>query len=92
MITVYIDHALGIIFYYLNLLIKGITRSTIMEVPKLILVILAIFTSQKVNAFHNLSNCSEEFKSILEKAAEVKHQCNIKGFYDCCEVGRPLVQ
>ena len=50
----------------------------------LTIVVLALFA--KVNAFHDNSNCTEEFHMLLEKAAEIKNHCNIRGFYDCCEV------
>ena len=41
-------------------------------------------------AFHNASNCTEEFNTILEKAAEIKSHCNMRGFYDCCEVPQSM--
>ena len=36
----------------------------------LILLILALLA--EVSAFHNTSNCTEEFYMLLEKAAEIK--------------------
>ena len=51
---------------------------------ELALLVLALLAT--VSAFHNASNCTEEFHMILEKAAEIKSHCNIRGFYDCCEV------
>ena len=49
-----------------------------------ILVLLALLA--KGSAFHNASNCTEEFHMILKKATDIKDHCNIRGFYDCCEV------
>ena len=55
------------------------------------LALLMMALLAQVNAFHNRSNCTEEFHTILEKAAEIKkkNHCNIRGFYDCCEVYFP---
>ena len=50
-----------------------------------ILVLLATLFADG-NAFHNASNCTEEFHMILEKAADIKSHCSMRGFYDCCEV------
>ena len=55
------------------------------------LALLMLALLAQGNAFHNRSNCTEEFHTILEKAAEIKkkNHCNIRGFYDCCEVYFP---
>ena len=54
------------------------------------LALLKLALVAKVNAFHNRSNCTKEFRTILEKAAEIKkNHCNIRGFYDCYEVYFP---
>ena len=50
------------------------------------LILLTLALLAKVSAFHNASNCTEEFHTVLEKAAEIKSHCDIRGFYDCCEV------
>ena len=50
----------------------------------MIIVILALIA--QTSALHNISNCTDEFHMILNKAVEIKNHCNIKGFYDCCQV------
>ena len=57
---------------------------------KVILLLLATVFAD-ANAFHNDSNCMEEFYTILEKAAEIKSHCNMRGFYDCCEVTQCII-
>ena len=55
-----------------------------MKMDQMIIVILALIA--QAGAFHNASNCTEEFHATLKKAVEIKNHCNIRGFYDCCEV------
>ena len=50
------------------------------------LIVLLFALLVEVSAFHDVTNCTEEFQTVLEKALEVKNHCNIRGFYDCCEV------
>ena len=59
-----------------------ITR--IKKMKNLILLILALIA--EASAFLDASNCTEEFHMILNKAVEIKNHCNIRGFYDCCQV------
>jgi hypothetical protein len=51
---------------------------------QMIIVILALIA--QAGAWHNTSNCTDEFHEILKKAVEIKNHCNIRGFYDCCQV------
>ena len=51
-----------------------------------ILILLFVALVAKASAFHNVSNCTEEFQAALLKVIDIKNHCNIKGFYDCCEV------
>ena len=53
---------------------------------ELVLLTCMLALLATVSAFHNESNCTEAFHTVLKKAAEVKSHCNIRGFYDCCEV------
>ena len=53
---------------------------------KPVILLLVVATLAKVSAILEVSNCTEEFQTILAKAIEVKNHCNIQGFYDCCEV------
>ena len=56
-----------------------------MDQTILIIVILALIA--QAGAFHkNISNCTEEFHATIKKAVEIKNHCNIRGFYDCCQV------
>ena len=50
------------------------------------LIVLLFALLVEVSAFHDVTNCTEEFQTVLKKAVEVKNHCNIRGFYDCCEV------
>jgi predicted nucleic acid-binding protein len=51
---------------------------------QMIIVILALIA--QAGAWHNTSNCTDEFHETLKKAVEIKNHCNIRGFYDCCQV------
>ena len=62
------------------MLIELSNMKTIAAIVCFIVFSTVIFASAADN------NCTAEFKSLLEQAADVKNHCNIKGFYDCCEV------
>ena len=47
---------------------------------------VAIATFTIVGATTTGINCTAEFKSMLENALAKKENCDINGFYDCCEV------
>lgn len=49
-------------------------------------VSLVIAAYALVGAIATETNCTSEFNSALELALEIKEKCNIKGYYDCCEV------
>ena len=59
------------------------TKLKMTAIPLFLALAALLATS---NALHNVSNCSSAFQTILEKAIEIKNHCNIRGFYDCCEV------
>ena len=52
-----------------------------MKTLQLLLVIATTVVARPIG-----NNCTTEFQSLLDKALEIKEHCNIKGFYDCCEV------
>ena len=52
----------------------------------MVVCLLAVTVIVTVVARPTGTNCTTEFQSLLEQALEIKEHCNIKGFYDCCEV------
>ena len=63
------------------------TTATLVKMDQTISIIVILALIAQAGAFHkNISSCTEEFHATLKKAVEIKNHCNIRGFYDCCQV------